>query len=401
MTIAAERLIGATLAVMGRTVFLIFLLIAVSITGGSASGAPIFDPSVTVASTTTIGSGGTDDWWGRASVVTRSDGVLIGVYYRAIGHADNGGALHIRFSDDEGDNWTAEDTDLDGNPVTGFPMNPPGLSGVQDAGEPLIFEAPSGDLLLHMWKVDYGGSNAGAWQSRSADGTSWGTPTQITWTGGSLSSTNTFATDQAVVVNGVIYEVVRTYDGPSYTDCFMSLVKSADDGETWEWVSDITGPSETAAIEAGLVYVGNNTFVTFIRDLAHVAAFKRVSTDLGATWGSLTDVTAEMGIAARVRAYTVSQLMGLPGGYQDPRIVLTGYVQMDPGNSQERRNAVWFSPDRVETISSPFYIDTQDEDGGYGDIWWSATHRQFRVWSSRGTLLASSLKQYDLSVSGL
>ena len=152
------------------------------ISGGSAGGtvAP-FNPAVTVATTTTLGTGGTDDWWGRASIKRRpSDNALVMAYYRAPHHALNGGDLHIKFSNDDGATWTAEDTKIGGGTVSGFPMNPPGLTGDQDAGEPWLYVAPNGDLLLHMWKVAYGVSSAGSWQSRSTDGGhTWDTPTQI------------------------------------------------------------------------------------------------------------------------------------------------------------------------------------------------------------------------------
>lgn len=377
----------------------------ISVTGGSGGGtvAP-FDPSVSVASSSTIGSGGADDWWGRASIKRRSsDDALVLAYYRSTSHSANGGDLHIRFSDDHGATWTAEDTKLGGGSVSGFPMNPPSLSGVQDAGEPWLYVCPNGDLLLHMWKVDYGGSNAGSWQSRSTDGgDTWSTPTQISWTGThSLSSTNTFQTDDDFVFDRTIYAGVRTYDGASYTDCFMSLVKSTDNGVTWDFVSNITGPSETACIEVGLTYVGNSTIVAMLRSLDHTAGYQRTSTDMGATWGSLTNVTSTVGILGRNRVYSSMELRGDAGWWKDPNRVMVGYVQQSSGSSQSRRNAVWFSPDRCTTWDGPHYIDSTVEDAGYGDIFWDATNSRYVVVNYQGTLLAASLKQYDLTVSGL
>jgi hypothetical protein len=375
------------------------------ISGGSGGGtvAP-WNPSVSVATTTTLGSGGSPDWWGRASVKRRpSDNALVLVYYRASSHTVNGGALHIKFNaTGAAGDWTAQDTALasdGGGAITGFPLNPPDLSGSQDAGEPWLYVCPNGDLLIHMWKVDYGGSNAGSWQSRSTDGgLSWSTPTQISWVGGSLSSTDTFQTDDDFVFDQTIYAGIRTYNGPSYTDCYLSLVKSADNGATWEYVSDVTGPSETACIEYGMEYVGNSTIVAMIRDLAHTASYQRVSTDMGATWGTLTEVTSTVGIAARQRVYTGMHLRGEAGWWKDPNLVMVGYIQTVPGDSQGRRNAVWFSPDRGTTWSGPHYVDTDTEDAGYGDIFWDFTNQRYSVVNYDGTLTAAALKQYDLTV---
>lgn len=372
-----------------------------SISGGSNGGTiDPFNASVTVDATTTLGSGGTDDWWGRAAIKRRpSDNALVLVYYRSTGHANNGGDLHIKFSDDDGATWTAQDTDLLGDAVSGFPLNPPSLSGVQDAGEPWLYVCPNGDLLCHMWKVDYGGSNAGAWQSRSTDsGLSWSTPTQIVWSPlGTLDTNDTFQTDDDFVYDGTIYAGVRTYNSAAQTDCYMGLVKSSDNGDTWEYVSDITGTAETACIEVGIEYVGNSTIVAMLRDLAHTNSYQRVSTDMGLTWGTLTDVTSTVGIAARQRVYTINHLRGLPGWWKDPRLVMTGYVQQTSGSSQDRRNAVWVSPDRGTTWDGPNYIDTTAEDGGYGDIF-IKSDGTFAVVSYDGTLAAASLVQYDLTI---
>lgn len=371
------------------------------VAGGSGGGTiPPFNPSITVDTTTTLGSGGGDDWWGRCSIKRRpSDNALVMIYYRATGHSDNGGDLHIKFSDDDGATWSTEDQTLAAAAVSGFPMNPPNLSGVQDAGEPWLYVCPNGDLLLHMWKVDYGGSNVGSWQSRSTDGgESWSTPTQIVWSPlGTLHATNTFQTDDDFVYDRVIYAGVRTYDGASQTDCYMSLVKSADDGATWEYVSDITTAAEAACIEVGLEYVGNQTIVAMLRDLAHTKSYKRISTDMGLTWGTLTEMQSLIERAARQRVYTFNHLRGLPGWWKDPRLVMVGFTQDTSGSSQDRTNAVWFSPDRGTTWDGPHDVDTTSEDGGYGDIF-IKSDGTFGVVSNRGTLAAASLKQYDLTV---
>jgi hypothetical protein len=382
---------------------LLLLWILAVISGGSGGGTiDPFNPVVTVDSTDTIGTGGTDDWWGRASIVRRpSDNALILFYYRSTTHSANGGELHIRFSDDDGDTWSAEDETLAAAAVTGFPMNPPNLTGVQDAGEPWAIVAANGDILVAMWKVDYGGSNAGSYLARSTDGgETWNTPAQISFSGGTLSSSNTFMTDDGFLFNRAIYAGVRTYDGASQTDGFMSLMRSTDDGATWEYVSDITGPSEAACIEVGLEYVGNDTIIAMIRDLAHTNSYKRVSTDMGATWGSLTDVTSTVGIAGRQRVYTMMHLAGEAGWWKDPRLVMTGYVHQTSGDSQDRRNAVWISPDRGTTWDGPHYIDTTTEDAGYGDIFVKADGT-YGVISYDGTLNAADLKQYNLSITGL
>lgn len=369
-----------------------------SIAGGSGGGTlPPFDPTVTVDTTTTLGSGGGADWWGRASVKRRpSDNALVLAYYRATGHANNDGNVHIKMSDDDGATWTAEDTDLDA--ITIPDIHPSYATASQDPGEPWLYVCPNGDLLIHTWVVDYSSDDDGTCQFRSTDGgTTWTEEGPVTYSGGSFT-VHTFQTDDDFVYDGTIYAGVRTYASLAYADCYLSLVKSSDNGETWEYVSDVVAPSDTACIEWGMEYVGNSTIVSMIRDIAHTASYKRISTDMGATWGTLTDVTSTVGIAARQRIYTRAHLQGLDGWWKDPVLYMVGFVQQTPGDSQDRRNAVWISPDRGTTWDGPHYVDTTAEDGGYGDLFWDFTNSRLGMVSYRGTLTAASLKQYDLTV---
>ena len=371
------------------------IVMVIGISGGSAGGtvAP-FDPNVTVDTTTTIGSGGTADWWGRASIKRRpSDDALVLVYYRATGHSANDGALHIKFSDDDGATWTDEDETLAGSAVSGFPMNPT-VSAGQDAGEPWLYIAPNGDLLVHMWRIDYSVSAGGSYQSRSTDGgESWSTPAAIDFTGIAGDSL-IFSTDDDFVFDGVIYAAARVWDDAAQSGGYTIFIKSTDDGETWEYVSDITA-SGSDTQEVGMEYVGNDRIVAMVRDLGNTTTTQAVSADFGATW-TTSDVTSAVTASGRHRIYTRSHLQGLSGWWKDPVLVMVGFELTSPGSSTPRRNAIWVSPDRGATWDGPHYLDAQVADAGYSDIFWNGSG--YSVVSYQGTLLAASLKQYDLSI---
>lgn len=357
-------------------------------------------PRIHGLTVTTLGSGGGADWWGRASIKRRpSDNALVMAYYRATAHDANDGFVHLKFSNNDGTSWTAEDTDLLGNTIPD--IGPSNGTASQDAGEPWLYVCPNGDLLIHTWRVDYGADSDGTYQFRSTDGgTTWTEELKIINFTGPGNDLNTFTTDDDFVLNGVIYAGGRIYTSAALTDCNMILVKSTDNGATWEYVSDITTAAEAACIEVGLEYIGNDTILAHIRDLAHTNAYQRISTDLGATWGSLTDVTAMLGIAARQRIYTVAHLRGEANWWNDPRLVMIGFLQQNPGSSQTRQNVLWISLDRGGRWYGPFPLDTTVEDGGYGDIFAKADGT-FGVISYHGTLAAASLKQYDFSLAGI
>lgn len=354
-----------------------------------------FDPQVTVDATSTIGSGGGADWWGRAAIKRRpSDGALILAYYRSTAHATNDGFVHMRFSDDDGATWTAEDTTLLGATIPDF--DPPGAGANEDAGEPWLYVCPNGDLLIHTWRVDYGSSNNGTYQWRSTDdGETWSSEGQVAFAG-IANDQHIFATDDDFVLDGVIYAGARVYASAALADCYVILIKSTDNGATWEWVSNITAPGSDTQ-EVGLEYVGHNRIVGMVRSLNNDETFQADSSNLGATW-TLTDVSSTVQVSGRHRIYTRAHLAGEAEWWTDNVLLMVGFQLMSPGSSQDRRSCIWVSNNWGGDWSGPFYIDSESEDGGYGDMFYDSANDQYVVVSYQGTLAAAALKQYRLSV---
>jgi hypothetical protein len=391
------------------------LIVVLAVISGGSGGGTVdpFNPVVTVTSSSTIDSGtGAEDWVARASIVRRpSDDALVMAYYQATNHFNNEGALHIRFSGNHGSSWTAEDTALGvdgGGAVTGFPMNPPGAATPPDAGEPQLYVAPNGDLLIHMWLVDYATSMGGSYQSRSTDGgVSWTTPEQITFAGTGEDDDIVFSTDDYFVWDRVIYAGARIYTGGADGVPSRSiLISSDDDGASWSQLSVIMDDDEGdspdfGGQEVGLEYLGNDTIIAMIRDNPHTKSYQRMSTDLGLTWGSLTNVTSTVGIAGRQRVRTRMHLMGEDGWWKDPMLIMSGFIHTDSGFSQDRRNAIWISPDRGTTWDGPHYVAAETEDAGYGDMFYDHTNSRYVYVVYQGTLDAASLNQYNLTITGL
>lgn len=147
-------------------------------------GANIFDvpagnPVITVTASKVIVSG--PNWYGRTSMKVRN-GITIMSYREADSHADNGfDQIMVMFSDDYGVSWTAPNVYLDASAVTGMPSYADaGVGDPEGAGEPWLYLMPNGDLVIHMWRSDYGVSNSGTYQIRSTDGgKSWSAPALV------------------------------------------------------------------------------------------------------------------------------------------------------------------------------------------------------------------------------
>jgi hypothetical protein len=215
-------------------------------------------------------------------------------------------------------------------------------------------------------------------------------------TGPRPSTDRVFATDDDFVWNQTIYAGARVYNANTPTDSYCIFIKSDDDGETWEYVSDITSAGSDTQ-EFGMEYVGNGRIVCYIRSLNNDETLRADSDDLGATW-SLTDVSGTMQVSGRHRVYTRSHLQGHAGWWKDPVLYIVGFQLMNPGSSQDRRNCLWFSPDRGQTLDGPHYLDSETEDAGYGDMWVKADG-SIGVVSYQGSLSAASLKQYNVTPS--
>lgn len=385
------------------------------IAGSSSTALPALTPSVTVNATTTVRTGGSPDWHGRIAMCrwATGDNRVIAVYQNSSAHATNDGALHITFNTHAtvaAASWTANDTKPGGGAVSGFPMTPTGAAAGQDAGEGMLIEDPrTGRIHLFIWRVDYNVDNDGTQHAYSDDGgETWSTPVAIA-VSGVTNLTLTYATDQAFFHpnTGDLYMVTREYTTGTYTASKIHLIKSAagaDVGDAFEMVfANVMASNQggNGGIEASLTYLGGEgDLLVVIRDTDHQAAWQRISRDLGASWGTLTDVTSQIGRFARARVYTVAQLRGLPGGWNDNRLIGVGFQQDTPGDSQDRTNGVilgWWDRNGGTVTWSQFDIDTSAEDGGYGDIVWSGSGLDFVVGNYKGTLAASDWEQYDLT----
>lgn len=336
--------------------------------------------TVTNVSTRTLFSGtGSTDWLGRPSLCDLGTGVWAMTYRVAAQHANNGdGVVHIRFSTDEGANWSAEDTFTNGSAVTGAPFTP---TAAWDASDSIIFLAPNGNLLLHILEQS-NTSMLGTRQRRSTNG-------GATWTDeGIINSDATILGAQDFkLVGSDIYITTWSDPNTNQTTPFQTqLYKSTNSGTSWSKVSDITSTTDNTD-EAGLAYLGGSTFYTVIRDSPKTKTWARTSTDLGLNWGSLVDITATtpaFGIMHRPRFRQFAETLLLYG---------RNYI-----DSTHEQIEVFVSTDRGASWAGPFLLDaTVYADCGYGDVLQRA-NGQYYMANYAGTTATASIVEYIFTV---
>lgn len=354
-----------------------------------------FTPVFTVNSTTVLRESASEpDWYGRPVVEVLSDGTAVMIYYRAEAHATNAGALHISFSDDYGATWTVEDVDLDGNPVTGFPMNPPDALPDEDANEGFIFTAPDGNLIIHSMCHDWNVSGKGPYQSISTDGgKTWPALSQITIINYPSETGIVFSTNDYFVYDGVMYVgVAELSTALPNGDYRNALIKSPDSGAAWEFVSYMSALTQTS--EVGIEYLDDGLIIAVLRTQSQETTFRNWSSDTGLTWSGIENITTMIPASGRHRIWTKKHLHGEANWWDDDNLLMCGFVFVDG----QRRSALWMSKNRGVTWSAPLYVDIAYADGGYGDVFYNPVTGHYIYVNYRGDNNAADLVQYDISI---
>lgn len=339
-------------------------------------------------------------WFGRAAVEEAPDGTWVLAYREGGIHYVNDGVLHIAFSDDEGDTWSEEDRGLDGGSIARFPAHPPGAGPDQPTGpgEPWLYRAPDGTLVLHCWKVDYGerSRNGGTWQISSSDGGRTWTDWQRVDFRGIKKDKDVFATDDHFVIEGTIYAGARRYRDGKWKNI---LIRSEDNGSTWSKVSDISSYAKNTS-EVGVDLMDGGRILAVLNTKNRRRVYRTWGRDRGAEWQPLEDIHGQTAIWDRCRIWTRAHVKGQEQWWNDDVILGVGDEAVNRGQSTPRRNSLWISTDAGKTWSKPIALDEQTQDAGYGDLMYDHADDKYVFISYHGAMKEAALVQYEFRLSG-
>ena len=356
-------------------------------------------------STITSGIIGGNDWHGRPNLVELNNGTWVLVYRSATSHSASDGELNIKFSDDYGATWTAENIKLGGGAVTGFPAWPTGAAPGDDygPGEGLLVLAADNSLHLLSQKIDYDGTPAiiGTYQMSSTDGGE-------VWGGWSLIDVAGTAVDEVMIQdsyfvhNGVIYVSAGQSDDGSVELGHVRhvFITSSDNAATWDYVSALWAYGDEA-LEAGIAYIGGTNLIAIARDWNFLVGYKTTSNDMGQTWAALSDITSDVDIIGRPRVWTINQLKKQPQWWADNKLIMCGFVHTVSGSSHPRYHAIWLSEDGGDTWIGPMFLGTILEDNGYGTMAYDSDNDEFVYIVGYGTTEAADLTEYRFKVRGI
>jgi hypothetical protein len=312
---------------------------------------------------------GANDWQGRPQPVLNEAGETVIHWSEDLQHSPTFGVAYSYnsgFISADGLTVSNPNQYLDGSPIGGFPLQAqhPDADIVAEGN---LFKCPNGDLIFLAIEFSqtspaFNGRNVTYWQHRSVDGGKNWIP-EFDWcvAAGFATPNKIMGGYNAKVIGGDIYVCCFEVDS-GLTDTRMVLVKSSNNGVTWAQYSNIVEFDEAPSCsEADICDLGGGRWISILRtEVDLTAAYKKISTNSGLTWGPLINITDV-----------------LKGGIGQPKItklsdgvlLLSGRNVKDTGSTYRfNRCAMWPSTDEFSTYTNapklvldPFYAGSGDD----------------------------------------
>jgi hypothetical protein len=206
------------------------------------------------------------------AVVQAANGDFVLTYKKGPGHT-NSPLVILRRSQDGGATWSPE--------VVYWDSSKP---------DPGLARTPLGDLLISFIKADSNGDLGGAYTRSADNGLTWGSFSFF-----DNPPTNTSIVDPLLNIGSTMYGAgYGPYQGG--TGDASTVWSSADDGVTWDKLSELRAPEDPGLNETALARTAPDTLFAMMRSDDNVDTFGRYSTDLGFTWGPLISYTSQVGV---------------------------------------------------------------------------------------------------------
>jgi hypothetical protein len=204
-------------------------------------------------------------------------GDLVVVYYDSPDHVSRIGRISMVRSRDQGRTWSPPSVVVD---------------GPNDERDPNIIETARGTWLLSYFEADTmkAPASQGVFVIRSTDeGRTWSPPIKV---GSALAGVGTSARIVQLENGELLIPLYGT--APAETDAIASVVRSADDGETWPVESEvrIAAAAGVSFVEPAIASLGNGRLLAMLRtEGGERAAWESTSLDGGRTWTPPTRTT--------------------------------------------------------------------------------------------------------------
>lgn len=301
----------------------------------------------------------------RPIIAENAIGQWLTAYIHATDHSTDDGlaVIDIRISDDQGETWSDKNKLTDGTPIINAPFVTQDINS-NNLGVGLLITCPNNDLVMSIYEV---GGVVGNYQWRSTDnGASWTAE-------GRVMGNDYLVVDNWTLVGNDIYTIARDYP----TDAHLMLYKSTDNCASWIYVSDIQ--NTVTSEEAGVEYVGNNTFVVVMKSsTSHT--YQYTSTDMGLTWVR-TDILSSVG-------YLNKPILKK---FDTNLYLIARYYQ---GSSTDDFTVVYVSEDNGVTWGGAFFPDQY----GYSDTGYCGIMRRsngdFYLLTYAGVTNAADIKEH-------
>jgi hypothetical protein len=231
--------------------------------------------------------------WGITD--TFPDGKFVIAYAKGAGHISTDHEIVIRISTDEGKNWGGEIIAVANNGV-GKELGGGGVT-------------PTGRIILSYWTVISTVSHLYYIYSDD-EGYTWSDAVEI-----SIAGVNVVAGFYGGVIKIANNEILMSYyawDDDSPINYSVYIVKSTDNGTTWESSILVVSSDSIKHTEASFCYLGGSFILGIIRDNNQSQPTQVLSVDNGDTWSNIGVVNWGLGNSTGTMAW-LSAYMGNNG----------------------------------------------------------------------------------------
>jgi len=280
------------------------------------------------------------------SLIKLENGTLLLAYRQSSGgHAGNGD-IYITRSHNNGHTWEESQRIFTHD------------NSSTDLRDPQLILMPNGSLFIVFG--DYNPSTSHHWGLRYSqcfdvanctDSSKWTSPQ---WFDSDDHDHVVAMSSHPILKNDTYYCPTWGYGSGGDYQCYLHKIEN--NGSDISFYANVTETTEDECDEWSVIELSNGTWMGILRDTSRSKTYKKYSTDNGATWGSLIDITSDVPTNAIVQDPELTYL-------EDGTLQLAG--RDDSVGAYDSCTVAWISHDDGETWERNQLQDNSMSDGGY------------------------------------
>lgn len=262
--------------------------------------------------------------YGFPRIIRAGDGRLLLFYRVGISHASDPSTIAMRYSRDDGANWSAERI---------IHRDPDGYS----AHNPVAVTAADGRVLLFVSSYNFRDRRKLPmyWSHSDNHGETWAPFTKFD----TDPSRSTYYMTDIERTDAGLFGMSAGFAPDARTQCH-NLFWFSPDGRDWSLRSMQTRPEENRGDEVDIFHTGGERFMVFHRDRRQQTTWRVSTEDAGRTWSEREDLGNRLEILQRPFVTRLTKDLILLSGRDRKRALVVVYVSRNGGATFGERHVI-------------------------------------------------------------